>query len=62
MSISVDVLAPKPIQNSSDLSKQWTRFKEDFELFLTAAAKRNSGDKVKLAIMLRCIGSRGNDI
>jgi len=56
MSISGDFLAPKPIQDGSDLSNQWTRFKEEFELFLTAAEKANSDDKVKVAIMLRCIG------
>ena len=62
MSISVDFLAPKPIQDGSDLSNQWTRFKEEFELFLTAAEKSDAEDKIKVAIMLRCIGPRGNDI
>ena len=62
MSISVDFLAPKPIQDGADLSNQWTRFKEEFELFLTAAEKSGSDDKIKVAIMLRCIGPRGNDI
>ena len=62
MSISVDFLAPKPIQEGSDLSNQWTRFKEEFELFLTAAEKSDADDKIKVAIMLRCIWPRGNDI
>ena len=60
--MSVDFLAQKPIQDSSDLSNQWSRFKEEFELFLTAAEKSGADDKVKVAIMLRCIGPRGVDI
>ena len=60
--MSVDFLAPKPMQDGSDLSNQWTRFKEEFELFLTAAEKSTSDDKIKVAIMLRCIGPRGVDI
>ena len=62
MSISVDFLAPKPIEDRSDLLTQWTRFKEEFELFLTAAEKADANDKIKVAILLRCIGPRGNDI
>ena len=62
MSISVDFLAPKPIEDGADLPTQWTRFKDEFELFLTAAEKSNAGDKIKVAILLRCIGPRGNDI
>ena len=56
MSISVDFLAPKPIQDGSDLSNRWTRFNGQFDQFLTAAEKGDS------AIMLRCIVPRGNDI
>ena len=62
MSISADFLTPKPIQEGADLANQWARFKEEFELFLTATEKGSSDDKVKVAIMLRCIGPRGNDI
>lgn len=62
MSFSIDFLAPKPIQDGADLSNQWTRFKEEFELFLTAAEKAESDDKIKVALMLRCIGPRGSDI
>jgi hypothetical protein len=62
MSISVDFLAPKPIQDGSDLSNQWTRFQEEFELFLTAAEKSDADDKIKVALLLRCIGPRGDDI
>ena len=62
MSINGDFLAPKPIQDGSDLSNQWTRCKEEFELFLVEAEKSTADDKVKAAVMLRCIGPRGNDI
>jgi hypothetical protein len=62
MSFSVDFLAPKPIQDGADLSNQWARFKEEYELFLTAAEKAESDDKIKVALMLRCIGPRGSDI
>ena len=62
MSISVDFLAPKPIEDGADLSNQWSRFKDEFELFLTAAEKTNSDDKVKVALLLRCVGPRGSDI
>ena len=54
--MSVDFLAPKPIQDGSDLFNQKTSFKEEFELFLRAAEKSTSDDKIKVAIMLRCIG------
>ena len=62
MSISIDSLAPKPIQDGSDSSNQWTRFKEEFGQFLMAAEKADANDKVKVTIMLRCIGPGRNDI
>lgn len=60
--MNVEFLAPKPIQEGSDLPSQWTRFKDEFELFLTAAEKSEASDKIKIAILLRCIGPRGNDV
>lgn len=59
--MSVDFLAPKPIEDGSDLPSQRSRLKEEFELFITAAEKTTAGDKVKVAIiLLRCIGPREN--
>ena len=57
-----DFLIPQPIPDGSDLASQWSRFKDEYELYLTAAEKTGADDKVKIAIMLRCIGKRGNDI
>jgi hypothetical protein len=57
-----DFLAPKPIEDGSDLSDQWIRFHEEFNLYLTATEKSDKDDKIKVAILLRCIGPRGVDI
>lgn len=62
MSASVDFLVPKAIEDGSELSTQWTRFKEEFELYLMASEKADKDDKIKVAILLRCIGPRGIDI
>lgn len=59
--MSLDFLAPEPIRDG-DLPTQWKRFKKTFSQFLTATEKDTAEDKVKIAILLRCIGQRGNDI
>lgn len=57
-----DFLIPKPMEDGADLSYEWTRFLEEFELYLVATEKDKKADKIRIALMLRCIGPRGIDI
>lgn len=56
------LLSPDPLVDGADLPEQWKRFVRDFELFLVAVGKDTKGGAVKVALLLRTIGPRGNDI
>ena len=57
----LEFLLPKPLQDGLELSTEWPRFKEEFHYYLTASEKADKSDKIKIAILLRCIGPRGLD-
>ena len=54
-------LVPEPV-GEGDLTDQWTRFKKEFNLFLLAIGKADASGGMKLAILLRAVGQRVNDI
>eukprot|EP00731_Ephydatia_muelleri_P009792 Em0005g378a len=54
-------LVPEPVREG-DLTDQWTRFKKEFNLFLLAIGKADASGGIKLAILLRAVGQRVNDI
>ena len=45
-----------------NLAEGWKKFKREFEQFLEATEKTEAAGKVKVNILLRVIGERGNDI
>ena len=45
-----------------DITDQWLRFKKEFALFLTALGKDKAESAVKLAMFLRVVGPRINDM
>ena len=54
-------LAPEAI-GEGELSDQWLRFKREFAQFLVAVGKEDATEQVKLAIFLRIVGPRVNDL
>lgn len=54
-------LVPEPI-GEGELSDQWRRFKNKFTQFLTATDKEGASEQIKLAIFLRTVGPRINDM
>ena len=54
-------LAPEAI-GEGDLSDQWLRFRREFAQFLVAVDKGKATEKVKLAVFLRTVGLRMNDL
>ena len=54
-------LAPEPIREG-ELPEQWLRFKREFNQFLTAVGKADATSAVKMAIFLRVVGPRVNDM
>ena len=54
-------LVPEPV-GEGDLTDQWARFKKEFNLFLVAIGKADASSGMKLAILLRAVGQRVNDI
>ena len=55
-------LLPEPLPATGNLPEQWGSFKKQFEQFLGASEKSGVSDKAKIAILLRTIGDKGNDI
>ena len=56
-------LLPEPLPATGNLPEEWARFKKQFEQFLDASEKSGvSRDTAKIAILLRTIGDKGNDI
>ena len=56
------LLAPEPLTSGRNLPEQWKRFLRTFEQFLVATGGADKPDPVKIALLLRTIGQRGNDI
>ena len=54
-------LAPEAI-GEGELSDQWLRFKREFAQLLVAVGKEEATEQVKLAIFLRIVGPRVNDL
>ena len=54
-------MVPEPI-GEGDLTSHWIQFKREFTQFLTATAKGDASEQVKLAIFLRIVGPRLNDL
>ena len=54
-------LAPAPI-GEGDLSDGWLRFKREFQQSLTAIGKEDATEQVKLAIFLRIVDPRVNNL
>ena len=55
-------LLPEPLPATGNLPEQWARFKKQIEQFLDASEKAGVSDEAKIAILLRTIGDKGNDI
>ena len=54
-------MAPDALRNGN-LAEGWKKFKREFTQFLEATEKSDADSKVRVAILLRVIGDRGNDI
>ena len=55
------LLAPEPLKDGN-LAEGWKRFKREFSQFIIATGKDKSSKAVRVAILLRTVGPRGNDI
>ena len=55
-------LLPDSIPATGNLPEQWLRFKKQFGQFIDASDKTTANSKTKIAILLRCVGDKGNDI
>ena len=56
------LLAPVTLTEGRNLPEQWKRFKRTFLQFLVATGRVDKTDPVKMSLLLRIIGHRGNDI
>ena len=55
-------LLPEPLPATGNLPEQWACFKKQFEQFLDASEKSGVSDNANIAILLRTIYDKGNDI
>ena len=53
---------PSPLIFEGNISEQWKRWKQELDFYLVATEKDSKGDKVKLSILLTCIGEQGREI
>ena len=54
-------LVPEPLKDDN-LGESWVRFRRAFEQFLIVKEHDHADGKVKVALLLKVIGARGNDI
>ncbi|KAI0228661.1 hypothetical protein LSAT2_020873 [Lamellibrachia satsuma] len=50
------------LPSTCNLPEQWARFKKQFKQFIDASEKSEASDKAKIAMLLRTIGDKGDDI
>ena len=55
-------IIPEQLPLAGNLPEKWARFKKQFKQFLDASEKSEASDKAKIAMLLRSIGDKGNDI
>ena len=55
-------MAPEPLTSGGNLPERWKRYVRTFEQFLVATGRADKPDPVKIALLLRTIGQRGNDM
>ena len=53
-------MLPEPLPDAGYRPAQWARFKKQFQYFLEATEKVDALDKVKITMLLRMVGEKGN--
>lgn len=53
---------PEPLVFEGNISEQWDRWKQQFELYITATESDAKSDNIKTSIFLTCIGKQGLEI
>jgi len=53
---------PKGLSLNGNISKNWRKFKQSFEIFLKASSNTNKTDEVKVAILLNIVGEDGVEL
>ena len=54
--------APEPLVFEGNLAEQWDRWKQQFELYITATESDEKEENIKTSILLTCIGKQGLEI
>ena len=55
-------MIPDQLLSTGNLPEQWARFKKQFKQFLDASENSEASDRAKIAMLLRTIGDKDNDI
>ena len=50
---------PSALSFDGNTSENWRRFKQQFDIYITASGSEKEGDEVKIAIWLNFAGDRG---
>jgi hypothetical protein len=53
---------PEPLVFEGNISEQWDRWKQQFELYITATESDAKSDYIKTSLFLTCIGKEGLEI
>lgn len=53
---------PQPLSFNGNISENYRKFKQQFQIYLTASEKTEKDDEVKVALLLNCIGDEGLDV
>ena len=53
---------PSSLSFEGNLSENWTKWRQELELYLCATEKDGKADKIKTSILLTCIGKQGREV
>ena len=53
---------PNSMSFDGNVAENWDVWKQELELYLVATEKKGKSDKIKISILLHCIGKQGREI
>ena len=53
---------PSPLVMTGDLGENWRRWKQRFQIYMTASGAEGKDEKIKVAILLHALGEEAVDV
>ena len=59
---SMTLLPPSPMNQDGNPATEWKRWRQKFEIYLTASRQVKADDEIKISLLLHSIGSEGLEV